>query len=224
MTVRVLLIDDDALVLAGLRLLLAGDAAIEVVGQAADGAELVDAVRATRPDVILLDVRMPGLDGISALRLLKAESQPHPAVVMLTTFGAEPVVLDALRAGASGFILKHTPPERIVAAIHDAAAGESTVSGEVLGQLIARVAREPAADSSAVAGSAVDADTLAGLTEREREIAMAVADGLSNGEIAERLFLSVGSVKAHISSALAKRGLDNRVQLAIAAHEARTSR
>jgi len=215
MTTRVLLVDDDALVIAGLRMLLAGDPGIEVVGDAGDGALLVAAVRETRPDVVLLDIRMPGLDGVSALRSLRAEPEPHPAVLMLTTFGAEPVVLDALRAGASGYILKHTPPERIVAAIHDAAAGESTVSPAVLKQLIDRLA-------GAVAGDRTPAvDPLEGLTAREREVALAVADGLSNSEIAERLHLSVGSVKAHISSALAKRGLDNRVQLAIAAHESR---
>lgn len=214
MTIRVLLVDDDALVIAGLRLMLEGDPAIDVVGEADDGDQLVDAVRRSRPDVVLLDIRMPGLDGISALRALKAGPEPHPAVILLTTFGAEPVVIDALRAGASGFLLKHTAPERIVAAIHDAAAGESTVSPGVLRQLIDRVAEQDAARPAR--------DPLDGLSDREREVALAVADGLANGDIADRLYLSVGSVKAHISSALAKLGLDNRVQLAIAAHESRS--
>lgn len=213
MTVRLLLVDDDALVIAGLRMMLDGDPGIEVVGDVGDGEDLVAAVRRHRPDVVLLDIRMPGLDGISALRLLKAEPEPHPAVIVLTTFGAEGVVVDALRAGASGFFLKHTAPERIVAAIHDAAAGESAVSPSVLRQLIDRVSAPGAAPAN---------DPLEALSDREREVALAVADGLANGEIAERLYLSVGSVKAHLSSALAKLGLDNRVQLAIVAHESRS--
>lgn len=210
--VRVALVDDDPLVLAGLRMMLAGDADLQVVAEASDGAELVELVDRALPNVVLLDVRMPRLDGITALRALRARPAPHPAVIMLTTFGAEPVVLDALAAGAAGFLLKHTPPERIVSAIHQAAAGEASVSPEVLRQLIDRVSTDRPHHA---------ADPLAGLTEREREVALAVAEGLGNGEIAERLFVSVGSVKAHVSSALTKLGLENRVQLAIAAHEAR---
>ncbi|MCP2637179.1 response regulator transcription factor [Microbacterium sp. HD4P20] len=213
MSVRVLLVDDDPLVIAGLRMLLAGDPGVQVVGEAADGSELVDAVVRNRPDVVLLDVRMPGTDGVSALRELCGSVREQPAVVMLTTFGAEPIVLDALRAGAAGFLLKHTPPDQIIAAIHAAAAGESRVSPIVLRQLIDHVARGE---------RPMTEDPLEGLSDRERDVAMAVADGLANAEIGERLYLSVGSVKAHISSALAKLGLDNRVQLAIAAHEARS--
>lgn len=212
MTIRVLLVDDDPLVLSGLRMMLAGDPGIEVVGEASDGGLVVEAVAAAAPDVVLMDIRMPRTDGISAVRALRARPGPHPAVIMLTTFGAEPVVLDALRAGASGFLLKHTPPDRIVSAIHAAAVGEATVSPVVLQQLIDQVASESASPG---------ADTLDGLSERERDVAYAVADGLGNAEIAERLYLSVGSVKAHISSALSKLGLDNRVQLAIAAHDSR---
>ena len=212
MSVRVLLVDDDPLVIAGLRMLLAGDPGIDVVGEAGDGGELTASVVRERPDVVLLDVRMPGMDGVTALRELRGSVRDQPAVVMLTTFGAEPIVLDALRAGASGFLLKHTPPDQIIAAIHAAAAGESSVSPVVLRQLIDHVATEgrPAAE-----------DPLEGLSEREREVALAVANGLGNAEISERLYLSVGSVKAHISSALSKLGLDNRVQLAVAAHESR---
>lgn len=212
MTVRVLLVDDDPLVLAGLRMLLAGDPGIDVVAEASDGDEVAVQVADTRPDVVLMDIRMPRLDGIAALRDLRAGPGPHPAVIMLTTFGAEPVVLDALRAGASGFLLKHTPPDRIISAIHAASTGEAAVSPAVLKQLIERVAGGVPAPPK---------DSLAGLSEREREVALAVADGLGNAEIAERLYLSVGSVKAHISSALSKLGLENRVQLAIAAHESR---
>ncbi|MGK3953197.1 response regulator [Microbacterium sp. I2] len=212
MSVRVLLVDDDPLVIAGLRMLLAGDPGIDVVGEAGDGGELTASVVRERPDVVLLDVRMPGMDGVTALRELRGSVREQPAVVMLTTFGAEPIVLDALRAGASGFLLKHTPPDQIIAAIHAAAAGESSVSPVVLRQLIDHVATEgrPAAE-----------DPLEGLSDREREVALAVAEGLGNAEISERLYLSVGSVKAHISSALSKLGLDNRVQLAVAAHESR---
>lgn len=214
MTVRVLLVDDDPLVVSGLRMLLAGDPDIDVVGDASDGSTVPAAVRETRPDVVLLDVRMPRVDGIAALRAVRSAPGPHPAVVMLTTFGAEPVVLDALRAGAAGFLLKHTSPDRIVAAVHAAAAGEATVSPPVLRQLIDQ--------ATAAAPTGPPEDRLAGLSEREREVARAVAEGLGNAEIAERLYVSVGTVKAHISSALAKLGLDNRVQLAIAAHESRT--
>jgi DNA-binding NarL/FixJ family response regulator len=210
--VRVLLVDDDPLVRAGLRMMLAGDPGIVVVGDAADGDEMVAAVTDVSPDVVLLDIRMPRLDGVSALRQLRAEQPQPPAVLMLTTFRADSVVLDALRAGAAGFLLKHTPPEQIVAAITTAAAGEPTVSAGVLTQLIDYVAgTRPAAGP----------DRLGPLTDRERAVALAVADGLSNGEIADRLHLSVGSVKVHISAALAKLGIDNRVQLAILAHESR---
>lgn len=217
MSVRVLLVDDDPLVRAGLRMLLAGDAGIEVVGEASDGDGVLGAVRETTPDVVLMDVRMPRVDGVSALRLLQESVPTGPAVLMLTTFGAETVVLDALRAGAAGFLLKHAPPEQIIEAIHAAAAGEAFVSPGVLRQLIDRVAADAGDGSAPDAGSA---DPLDGLTTREREVAQAVAAGLANGEIAQQLFLSVGSVKAHISSALTKLGMDNRVQLAIAAHEA----
>jgi len=197
---------------AGLRMMLAGDPDITVVGEASDGDELVAAVAEHTPAVVLLDIRMPRLDGISALRALRAQHVSPPAVLMLTTFRADAVVLDALRAGAVGFLLKHTPPEQIVAAITTAAAGRPTVSPAVLAQLIDYVAGTRATAAP---------DRMAPLTHRERDVALAVADGLSNGDIADRLHLSVGSVKVHISAALAKLGIDNRVQLAIIAHESR---
>ncbi|WP_233571743.1 response regulator [Cellulomonas triticagri] len=212
---RVLLVDDDPLVRAGLRLMLAGHPGLDVVGEADDGTALLDAVTTHRPDVVLLDVRMPGLDGVSALTALRAAHTDPPAVVMLTTFRADALVLSALRAGAAGFLLKHTPPEQIVAAVVAAAAGEPTVSPAVLGQLIDHV--RLGADAAPTPAP----DPLDGLTDRERDVALAVADGLSNSEIGARLYLSVGSVKAHLSSALTRLGLDNRVQLAIAAHESR---
>lgn len=213
MTARVLLVDDDPLVRSGLRLLLAGHPDLVVAGEAADGDELVAAVRRDRPDVVLLDVRMARVDGVQAVRDLHAAVPDPPAVLLLTTFRADALVLDALRAGAAGFLLKHTPPDRIVAAVLAAAAGEPVLSPEALGPLIEHVR---------AAGPAPDApDPLDGLTDREREVALAVADGLSNAEIGGRLYLSVGSVKTHLSSALARLGLENRVQLAIAAHESR---
>ena len=209
--IKVLLVDDDPLVRTGLKLMLAGADGIAVVGEASDGDELDDAVRRTGPDVVLLDIRMPRLDGVAALRRLTAD--PRPAVIVLTTFRTDGVVLDALRAGAAGFLLKHTPPEQIVDAVRTAADGQPIVSPSVLTQLI----------EHARSGAAPEADDLrdAGLSQREHDVAMAVADGLSNAEIAEQLFLSLGTVKSHISSALTKLGLDNRVQLAIRAHDAR---
>jgi DNA-binding NarL/FixJ family response regulator len=228
--VRLVLVDDDPLVLQGLRLMLTGAPGIEVVGDADDGDRLVDVVRETAPDVVLLDIRMPRLDGVAALRALRATPDvPQPVVVVLTTFDTEPVVLDALRAGASGFLLKHTPPADIVRAIRAAADGEPTVSPTVLRRLIDRVADLPGGTGASRAGpggpgasaaAEAGADDLAALTDRERQVAGAVADGLGNAEIARRLYLSHGSVKAHISSALTKLGLENRTQLAIAAHTA----
>jgi DNA-binding NarL/FixJ family response regulator len=230
--VRLVLVDDDPLVLQGLRLMLTGAPGIEVVGDADDGDRLVDVVQETTPDVVLLDIRMPRLDGVAALRALRATPDaPQPVVVVLTTFDTEPVVLDALRAGASGFLLKHTPPADIVRAIRAAADGEPTVSPTVLRRLIDHVAdlpgaaragrAGPGAVETGAAGTGAAAEVaLAALTGRERQVAVAVAEGLGNAEIARRLYLSHGSVKAHISSALTKLGLENRTQLAIAAHTA----
>jgi DNA-binding NarL/FixJ family response regulator len=216
--IRVLLVDDDPLVRAGLRLMLGGTSDITIVGEAADGDEVLAAAEREAPDVILLDIRMPRLDGIAALHRLRAarptgSPAPPPAVIVLTTFRTDAVVLEALRAGAAGFLLKHTPPVEIMAAIRAAARGEPTVSPAVLRQLIDHVAAgSPAASPPSSA--------FGRLSGREREVALAVAEGLSNAEIAERLFLSVSSVKAHISTALDKLGVDNRIQLAIIAHDA----
>lgn len=220
-TIGVLVVDDDPLVRTGLRFLLGGAGDLLLVGEASDGDEVLDAVREHAPDVVLMDVRMVRLDGISAIRALRAAGLlGPPAVVVLTTFRTDAGVLGALRAGAAGFLLKHTPPEEIVAAIRTAAAGNPTVSPEVLRQLIDHVA------ISAPGPPEPDhrPDPLAPLTDREREVALAVADGLGNADIAERLFFSQGTVKTHISSALAKLSLDNRIQLAILAHESRRPR
>ncbi|WP_345215289.1 response regulator transcription factor [Georgenia halophila] len=211
--IRVLLADDDPLVRSGLRLMLAaGD--LEVVGEVGDGSQVADAVARLAPDVVLMDIRMPLLDGIAATRSLRS---PGLAVLVLTTFGHDRAVLEALRAGAAGYLLKDTPPTEIVAAIRKVADGEPVLSPAVTRSLIARATApdEPGTRSR----DALEA--LEALTARERDVALAVAEGLSNGEIAERLHLSTSSVKAHLSSALTRLGLDNRVQLAILAHSAR---
>jgi DNA-binding NarL/FixJ family response regulator len=207
--IRVLIVDDDPLVRSGLGLLLAGAPNLEVVGEAADGAHVVDAVSALRPHVVLMDVRMPKIDGIAATRALTRRAD-GPAVIVLTTFDGDETVLGALRAGAAGFLLKHTPPAEIVGAIRRAAAGDPVLSPDVIRRLIALAA-----------GPARDASRFGQLTERERRVALAVADGLGNAEIGERLHLSTSTVKAAISGALATLDLDNRVQLAIIAHEHR---
>ena len=216
--IRVLVVDDDPLVRGGLRLMLGGAPDLEIVGDVADGDEVLEAVRRLEPEVVLMDVRMTRVDGISAIRTLRSAGLPRvPAVIVLTTFRTDATVLEALRAGAAGFLLKHTPPAEIVAAIRTAASGQPTVSGDVLRQLIDHV-------TAGEAPARIYApNPLGPLTDREREVALAVAEGLGNAEIAGRLFLSHGSVKAHISSALAKLGLDNRIQLAILAHESRSA-
>lgn len=215
--VRVLVVDDDPLVRGGLRLMLGGAPDLELVGDVSDGDEVLEAVREFAPDVVLMDVRMARVDGISAIRAVRSAGLSRvPAVIVLTTFRTDATVLEALRAGAAGFLLKHTPPAEIVAAIRTAASGLPTVSSDVLRQLIDHVTA--GIDTRATAAP----DPLAPLTGREREVALAVAEGLGNAEIAERLFLSHGSVKAHISSALSKLEIDNRIQLAILAHESRS--
>ncbi|MHA6627607.1 response regulator transcription factor [Pseudonocardia sichuanensis] len=215
--IRVLVVDDDPLVRAGLGLMLGGAPGIEVVGEADDGADVVDAVGRLAPHVVLMDVRMPVLDGVAATAAL-ARREDGPAVVMLTTFDADETVLAALRAGAAGFLLKHTPPEQIVDAVRRAAAGDPVLSPAVTRSVIAMAARNHRDDSDP--GPA--ARTRMGLlTEREREVALAVSEGLSNAEIGERLHLSTSSIKATISSALTRLDLTNRIQLAILAHESR---
>ncbi|NGO70826.1 response regulator, partial [Streptomyces boncukensis] len=212
--IRVLLADDDPLVRAGLKLMLRGADGIEVVGEVEDGGGVAEAVRRSTPDVVLMDIRMPVLDGIAATRAL-ARKEAAPQVIVLTTFDGDTTVLEAMRAGAAGYLLKHTEPEEIVAAVRRAAVGEPALSPSVARTLIAYAAASPA-DSRAEKARR----QLAQLSGREREIAAAVAEGLSNTEIGARLHLSTGTVKATLSSALSKLGLDNRVQLALLAHDA----
>jgi DNA-binding NarL/FixJ family response regulator len=214
MTVRVLVVDDDPLVRAGLALMLGGSAEVEIVGEAGDGAEVPDAVAASRPDVVLMDIRMPGVDGLAATEALRGRPDP-PEVIMLTTFDADEYVLRALQAGASGFLLKDTPPPDIVRAITLVAAGEAMLSPTVTRRLLAHLA-DPALTGRRTRARAL----IGGLSEREREVAVAIAEGRSNAEIAAQLYLSVATVKAHVSRLLDKLGLTNRVQIALLAHDA----
>jgi DNA-binding NarL/FixJ family response regulator len=212
---RVLLVDDDPLVRSGLMMMLRGAEGIEVVGEVADGADVADAVRREAPDVVLMDIRMPVVDGIAATRALTRRGAA-PRVIVLTTFGADDMVLAAIRAGAAGYLLKHTEPEQIVDAVRRAGRGEPVLSPSVARTLIEHAAS--GADSRAEQARA----QLAVLSERERQIAAAVAEGLSNTEIGARLHVSAGTVKAQVSSALTKLGLDSRIQLALLAHDANT--
>jgi DNA-binding NarL/FixJ family response regulator len=210
--VRVAIVDDDALVRAGLIMMLDGVHGISIVGEAADGNQVMQLVDAHAPDVILMDIRMPKVDGIVATGRVRRRPNP-PEVLVLTTFDTDDHVVRALRAGASGFLLKDTPPAKIVAAIHAVADGEPAISPQIMRRLMDRVA--VAADQYQRAQNRLKA-----LTEREVDVVRAVASGLSNAEIATALFMSVATVKAHISSILSKLGLDNRTQIALLAHDA----
>ena len=211
--IRLAIVDDDPLVRAGLSMLLAGAPDIEVVAEAGDGAEADALVDAHWPDVVLVDIRMPTVDGLVATERLRSRVRP-PHVIVLTTFHADDHVLRALRAGASGFLLKDTPPRDIVHAIRTVAAGEPMLSPAVTRQLIDHVA-DPAA-----AARHEHAHTRLGLlTDREREVALAVGRGRSNAEIGAELHLSVPTVKAHVSRLLTKLGLNNRVQIALLVYD-----
>ena len=212
--VRVLVVDDDPLVRAGLAMVIGGSPDLTVVGEAGDGSEVAAAVEAYAPDVVLMDIRMPTLDGLAATEQLRARPDP-PEVIVLTTFDADEYVLRALRAGASGFLLKHTPPAEILRAISRVAAGEPILSPTVTRQLIAHLSDTGAAARQRHATTALDQ-----LSEREREVAIAVGRGKSNAEIAGELFMSVATVKAHISRILTKLDLNNRTQVALLAHDA----
>lgn len=217
-TIRVVLVDDDALVRTGLRLILGGSPDIDVVGEASDGVEAVSAVAEHGPDVVLMDIRMPRLDGIEATRRVRALDRA-PRVIVLTTFDTDEMVLGALRAGASGFLLKSTRPERLVEAIRSVAAGEPMLSPSVTAQLISRVTSEtPGATAQRAREEALA--RLAALTDREREVAVAIGRGASNAEIARSLYMGLPTVKTHVSRVLTKLGLDNRTQVALLVHDA----
>jgi DNA-binding NarL/FixJ family response regulator len=214
--IRVLLVDDDALVRSGLRMMLAGAPSIEVVGEAADGREVLAAVDLHRPDVVLMDIRMPQLDGVAATRLVNGQPDP-PAVLVLTTFDADELVMRALQAGAAGFLLKDTPPAEIVRAIELVHAGDSMLSPTVTRRLIAMVA----GDSDAGARTDRARELLATLSPRERDVALAIGQGQANADIAAGLHLSVATVKSHVSRLLDKLEVDNRVQIALLVQSAR---
>ncbi len=214
--VRVLVVDDDALVRKGLTLLLDGSPAVAVVGEAADGDEVPAAVAATRPDVVLMDIRMPRVDGVAATERLRRKPDA-PEVVVLTTFDTDDHVLLAMRAGAAGFLVKDTPPGDIVDAVLRVARGDPILSPDVTRRLLDRALLEDEQRRRA-------AEALGRLSEREREVADAIAAGRSNAEIASELFMTVATVKAHVSHILTKLGLSNRTKIALLAHEARGGR
>jgi len=208
---RVLIADDDDLMRAGLRAVLSSDETISVIGEAADGREAAGGTRALKPDVVLMDVRMPGMDGIAATREIIAAA-PGTRVLILTTFEDDDYVFGALSVGASGFLLKRTQPEQLIAAIHTIAAGESLLSPSVTRTVINRMASQPQPDSAS-------SRRLRLLTPRERDVLELVARGLSNTEIAADLFVEESTVKTHLKRILAKLNLRDRVQAVILAYE-----
>ncbi len=210
--IRVLLVDDDALVRAGLSMMLNGSDGLVIVGEAEDGDQVLAAVAKHRPDVVLMDLRMPRVDGIAATTRLRAVPRA-PEVIVLTTFDADQNVLGALRAGASGFLLKDSPPAEIANAIRRVAAGDPMLSPAVTRRLMRRAAVQENAREQAER-------QLAALSPRELEVVRAIADGQTNAEIAASLLMSVPTVKAHVTHILAKAGLANRTQIALLAHDA----
>jgi DNA-binding NarL/FixJ family response regulator len=213
---RVLIADDDDLMRAGLVELLSGEPEIEIVGEAATGREAVEAARRLDPDVVLMDVRMPDLDGIGATREL-ARAAPRARVLILTTFEQDDYVFGALRAGASGFLLKRTRPEELVAAVHTIAAGDSLLSPSVTRRVIDRMAQQPVPELAAHA-------RLDELTRREREVLELIARGLSNREIATELVVEESTIRTHVKRILMKLGLRDRVQIVIFAYETGVNR
>ena len=211
MTIRVVVADDEAMVRAGLRMLLDFQPDIEVVGEASDGAEAVDVVLACEPDVVLIDIRMPRVDGIAAAGRIVAE-RPATKVIVLTTFDEDAYVEAALRLGVSGFLLKVAPPERLIDAVRTVAQGGGLLDPTVTLRVIETFsATAPLRDQSVAA--------LTGLTEREKDVLRLIARGMSNAEIAAELYLGEATVKTHVSSVLAKLGLRDRVQAVVAAYE-----
>jgi len=213
--IRVLVVDDDALVRAGLTMLLAGADDIEIVGEAADGSEVEHAIAQHQPDVVLMDIRMPGMDGLAATEMVRT-CDDSPEVIILTTFDADDHVLSALRAGASGFLLKDTSPADIVRAIRAVAGGEPILSPTITRRLIGHATGSEGGERRRRHAR----EQLDLLTEREREVAVAIGHGKSNAEISRELYMSIATVKAHVSRLLEKLEFNNRVQIALLAHDA----
>ena len=212
--VRVVLIDDDPLVRAGLKLMLGGREGVDFVGEGSDGSEAAALVAEHRPDVLLMDIRMPGKDGLTATEELMAQKDA-PRVVILTTFDSDDSVLRALAAGAAGFLLKDTPPDRMLEAIKQVAAGEHTLSPSVVSQVSAAATRhrgDPRREDARA--------DLAVLNAREKDVAIAIGRGLTNAEISARHYLSLATVKGVVTQIFDKLGLTNRVQVAIKVHDA----
>jgi len=212
-SIRVLVVDDQALVRAGLGVILDAQPDIEVVGEAADGLEAVEATRRLRPDVVLMDIRMPRLDGLEATRRILSTEGGGSRVMILTTFDTDEHVFEALQAGASGFLLKDAPRERLVDAVRTVAAGEALLAPSVTRRLIEEFTRRPVRSSESAA-------PLASLTAREREVLDALARGMSNAEMAAALFVGEATVKSHVAHVLMKLGVRDRMQAVIFAYEA----
>ncbi len=214
MTTRVLLVDDQPLLRTGFRMILSAESDLTVVGEAGEGAAAVELARRLKPDVVLMDIRMPGMDGIQATRALAGPGVEEPIkVLILTTFGSDEYVVESLRAGASGFLLKDAPPEDLVEAIRIVAAGDALLAPSVTRRLLDRVAsRLPPANEDTI-------PALSELTDRELEVLKLVARGMSNAEIAEKLVVSETTVKTHVSRVLAKLDIRDRVQAVILAYE-----
>ncbi|WBQ06818.1 response regulator [Kribbella sp. CA-293567] len=214
MTIRVLIVDDDPLLRAGLQLMLGGAPDIRVVGEAGDGTGVQALIDRLSPDVVLMDIRMPTMDGLTATEAIRRRPGA-PEVVILTTFDADEHVLRALRAGAAGFILKDTPPAEIVESVRRIAGGQPVLSPGVTKRLITRVASSGHDQRKGKAAERIEA-----LNERERDIAVAVGEGKSNAEISAALYLSIPTVKTHVSRILTKLDMNNRVQIALLVHDA----
>lgn len=210
--IRVLLVDDQALVRGGFRSILEGQDDIEIVGEAGDGADAVEEALQRAPDVVLMDVRMPRVDGIEATRRLQADPRVNARVLMLTTFDHDEYVYEALRAGASGFLLKSAPPRELAAAVRIVAAGDALLAPEITRRMIEDYVRRPRSGSAAP-------PALGELTARERQVLELIARGRSNSEIAAELYLSDPTVKTHVSRILAKLDLRDRVQAVVLAYE-----
>ena len=211
MSIRVLLADDQAMVRAGFRMILGSEPDIEVIGEAENGEQAAAAANRLRPDVVLMDIQMPGVDGLQATRTITQNDQLTTRVVILTTFERDEYVFEAMQAGASGFLLKNAPPEELIHAVRVVAAGDALLAPSVTRRIIEQFARRP-----------VEPDVrerLESLTQREREVLVMLARGNSNAELAAELFVTEGTIKTHVSSLLAKLGLRDRVQAVVLAYE-----